>query len=350
MVLALGALNKASENRNNYFYNAAAHNPTSSSDDSESSNDDGQAGGGGGGGGGGWYGTPYYSSYSGGGDSSEDHEYTYFSDADDDDEWEDMFRANFAINDASRNVWSQIHEAERNLDMLDTQKSFYDDQFDKQKKNIDLIKNHADAMAGRTSDNDYVKSLQDFQNMARNAATSMGGQYGTWAQSLNNILDEGWAQQNANNAYTWQYNLQDAQDNRDNQINDLIKNYNNELLTLENSKQNIDSNLKAAVAQAKSSLASNLVSLTEYDARYPYIGDWGGLQDDADVSDWFRYEDESIDGVTNRNYLDSKKEYENPTFIDNIKKGDQIAKKLAGYSTDEGALKRLTGSYSTGRR
>lgn len=324
---------------------AASGSPSSSG---ESSSSGGQSGGGGGGGG--WYGTSYYSGYSGGGGSSPSHEYTYFSDADDDSEWEDMFRANFAINDASRNAWSQIHEAERNLDMLDTQKSFYDDQFDKQKKNIELIKDHADAMAGRTSDNDYVKSLQDFQNMARNAATSMGGQYGTWAQSLNNILDEGWAQQNANNAYTLQYNLQDAQDNRDNQINDLIKNYNNELLTLENSKQNIDSNLKAAVAQAKSSLASNLVSLTEYDARSPYIGDWGGLQDDADVSDWFRYEDESIDGITNRNYLDSKKEYENPTFIDNIKKGNQIAKKLAGYSTDEGALKRLTGSYSTGRR
>ena len=276
--------------------------------------------------------------------------YTYYSEADNDREWEDYFRAELSRQEAGENAWDAIRNAERNLDVLDEQKKFYDDQFDDQNNLIDKIYENANSMAGRSSDNDFFKSLQDFQNMTRNATTSMGGQYGTWAQSLNNVVDEGWAQQNANNAYTLQYNLQEARDNRDNQLNDFIKSYNNQMLDLESNKMNIDSNLKSAIAQNKRSLTGNLASISEYDPRSQYLGDWGGLRDEADDSGWFKFDEESIDGVTDRDYLDSKKKYISPKLVDNMKKGNQVAIKLAGYSTDDGALERLTGSYSSGRR
>lgn len=307
--------------------------------------DNGSGSGSGGGGTGGWYG-----GWSGGSGGDSSHEYTYYSEADDDSEWEDYFRAELVRQEAGESAWDAIRNAERNILLLDKQKEFYDDQFENQNNLIDQIYKNANAMASRTSDNDFVKNLQDFQNMSRNAATSMGGQYGTWAQSLNNILDEGWAQQNANNAYTLQYNLQDAQDNRDNQLNDFIKSYNNQMLDLESNKMNIDANLKSAIAQNKRNLTGNLATLTEYDPRSQYLGDWGGLQDAADDWGWFKFDEESIDGVTMRDYLGNKKEYVSPTLVDNMKKGDQIAKKLAGYSSDNGVLERLTGSYSSERR
>lgn len=287
----------------------------------------------------------YGSGSSGGGGGG----YTYYSDAENDSEWEDYFRAEFARQEASKNAWNEIWNAERNLDLLDKQKSFYDEQFDKQNKMIDNIYNNANTMARRTSDNDYARNTQDFQNAARNAADSHAGQYGSWAQSVNNVLDEGWAQQNANNANTLEYNLQDAQDNRDNQVNDQIRNYNNQMLDLETSKMNIDANLKSAIAQNKRNLAGNLASLSEYAPRSQYIGDWGEMLDSADSSGWFKYDKDSIDGVKakSRDFLGQIKNLQDPTLLDNVKKGDQIAKKLAGYSTDNGTIERLTGSYAS---
>lgn len=284
-------------------------------------------------------------------DEDEGGGYTYYSEADDDDEWEDYFRAEFIANEASHGAWDSIHEAERNLDMLGAQKAFYDSEFNRQNATINEIANNAGAMARRTSDNDFIKNMQDFQAAARNAMTANGGQYGSWAQSLNNLLDEGVAQQTANNANTLEYNLQDAQDNRVNQLNDLIKNYNQELRSLEDSKMNIDSNLKSSIGQQKRNLAGNLASLTQYDPRSQYIGDWGEMLDTADKSGWFQYADTSIDGIGMDRYdfMKDRKNYENPVLVDNIKSGQQIAKKLAGYSTDNGVLERLTSTYSNRR-
>lgn len=310
----------------------------------------GGGGSGGGGGGGGGGGSSYYSYSGGGGGGGSSHDYTYYSDADDDSEWDDYFRAEFLTNEASKSAWSQIYEAERNLDMLDSQKRFYDDEFDKQQDLIDKSFDNSTAMARRTADNDFVKNLQDIQSATRQAMSANGGQYGSWSQSLNDVLDEGWAQQNQNNANTLEYNLQDALDSMVNKKNDSIRSYNDEMLTLDNSRMNIDSNLKSGIEDLKRNLAGNLASLSEYDPRSQYIGDWGAMLDDADKSGWFQYGSQSIDGTNDRDYLASVKDYKDPVLQSNIKTGDQIAKKLAGYSTDNGVLERLTSSYSNRER
>ena len=101
---------------NRVFADLAASSSPSTSYESEpstsyeSESSDYSWGQGGGGGGGGWTGTYYYSD---GGGSSEDHDYTYFSDADNDDEWEDYFA------DLKEEVAEYLHEsANRGLDTL----------------------------------------------------------------------------------------------------------------------------------------------------------------------------------------------------------------------------------------